>query len=113
MKEKKKKEIFSNIIGYDNIKQHLKRTIDVLNNPEKYKKLGSRIPKGLFLYGPPGIGKTCIAKNFIDYTNRKSYIVRKNKADENFIEHLNDIFKQAKETQPSLILLDDLDKFMQ
>ena len=111
MKEKKKKEIFSNIIGYDNIKQHLKRTIDVLNNPEKYKKLGSSIPKGLFLYGPPGIGKTCIAKNFIDYTNRKSYIVRKNKADENFIEHLNDIFKQAKETQPSLILLDDLDKF--
>jgi cell division protease FtsH len=106
-----KEELFCNIIGYDNTKITLKRILDVINNQEKYKELGSTIPHGLFLYGPPGIGKTSISKEFIKYANRKAYIIRKTKSDGNFINYLNNIFKKAIDNQPSLILLDDLDKF--
>lgn len=106
-----KKEIFDNIIGYPNIKESLKRLLDVLNNPEKYENLTSSISHGLFLYGPPGIGKTSFSKEFINNTKRKSYIIRKTKADGDFINYMSKIFKEAKANQPSLILLDDLDKF--
>jgi len=108
---KKNKEMFNNIIGYDDIKITLKRIIDVLNNEEKYKKLGSTIPHGLFLYGKPGVGKSSIAYEFLDNVNRKKYIIRKNKSDGDFMNYMSDIFKQAKDNQPSVILLDDVDKF--
>lgn len=104
-------KIFDNIIGYNNIKTTLKRIIDILNNQNKYKKLGVTIPHGLFLYGPPGIGKSSIANEFINNTKRKSYTIRKSKSDESFIDYLNNIFEMAKANQPSIILLDDLDKF--
>ncbi len=108
---KKNYKAFSTIIGYDDIKKDLIRIIDVLNNQEKYKKIGSRIPHGLFLYGKPGTGKTSISKEFLDNCNRKSYIVRKNKSDGEFINSLNKVFKEAIDNQPAIILLDDLDKF--
>lgn len=66
-----KKELFKNIIGYDDTKKTLERLIDVLNNQEKYKKLGSTIPHGLFLYGPPGLGKTTFSKEILKNVNRK------------------------------------------
>ena len=108
---KKEKEMFSNIIGYDDVKITLKRVIDILNNQDKYKRLGSKIPHGLFLYGNPGTGKTTISKEFLDNCNRKSFIIRKNKSDKEFVNYLNKIFMEAKESEPSIILLDDLDKF--
>ena len=106
-----KEEIFDNIIGYDDIKNTLKTIVDMLNNSEKYKKLGCNIAHGLLLYGPPGTGKTNIAKEILDNVNRKVYIIRKNKSDGNFIDYVSDMFEKAKENQPSIILLDDLDKF--
>ena len=106
-----KKEEFKNIIGYEKEKQTLKRIIDILNNTEKYKKIGSSIPHGLLMYGVPGTGKTTMAKEFIRCVNRKSFIVRKTKSDGSFIEYIKEIFDKAKKCQPSIILLDDLDKF--
>lgn len=106
-----KKELFKDIIGYDDIKKTLKRLVDVLNDKEKYEKIGSTIPHGLLLYGPPGLGKTTIAKEIINNVERKKYIIRKNKADGNFIDYMSNLFEQAKNNQPSIILLDDLDKF--
>lgn len=109
---KKQKELFHNIIGYDDEKKTLKRILDVLNHQEKYKKLGSSIPHGLLLYGPPGLGKTTFARGILDHVeNRKTFIIRKIKSDGAFIDYLNQIFEQAKKNQPSIILLDDLDKF--
>lgn len=107
-----KKELFKNIIGYNDIKKTLERIIDIINNQEKYKRLGSTIPHGVFLYGPPGLGKTTFAYELLkNIENRKQYIVRKVKSDGFFINYLNDIFKKAKNNQPSIILLDDIDKF--
>lgn len=105
-------KLFQDIIGYDNVKKSLERILDVLNHREKYLKIGSTIPHGLFLYGPPGLGKSTFALDLLKYVeNRTTYIVRKNKSDGEFMNYVTDIFKEAKEKQPSIILLDDLDKF--
>lgn len=107
-----KKDLFSNIIGYDDVKKTLKMMVDILNYEEKYKKLGCSIPHGLLLYGSPGTGKTSIANEILDNAlNREKYIIRKTKSDGDFMDYMNEIFEDAVKNQPSIILLDDLDKF--
>ena len=107
-----KNKLFSSIIGYDSIKKSLMTIVDVLNNEDKYKELGSRISHGLLLYGPPGTGKTSIAGEILNNViDRKKYIVRKTKSDGSFIDYLTNVFKEASDNQPSIILLDDLDKY--
>ena len=107
----KKKEMFSNIIGYDDIKKTLKRIVDTLNNEEKYKQIGSTIAHGLLLYGPPGTGKTTFANEILNNIKRKAYIIRKTKSDGSFIDYMSNLFSDAVNNEPSIILLDDLDKF--
>jgi len=109
--KKNKRDLFSNIIGYDDIKTTLRIIIDMLNNEEKYKKLGCNISHGLLLYGPPGTGKTSISNEVLNNVKRKKFTIRKSKSNGNFIDYINDIFIEAKNNQPSVILLDDLDKF--
>ena len=111
MNKTEKKEIFNNIIGYDSIKNTLKTVVDMLNNQQKYKELGCNIAHGLLLYGPPGTGKTSIANEIIKNTNRKLFTIRKIKSDGDFIDYMNNVFDEAKLNRPSIILLDDLDKF--
>lgn len=105
------KENFPNIIGYDTIKKSLSRILDVIQSPDKYRKLGVSIPHGVLLSGEPGIGKSSLAKDFIKATNRKSYLIRKNKSNGSFIDNMNEVFNEAKLNAPSIIFLDDLDKF--
>ena len=106
-----KNKLFNDIIGYDNVKNTLKIVIDMLNDKEKYQKLGCNMSHGLLLYGPPGTGKTSFANEILNNVNRKVFTIRKNKADGDFINYMNNIFTKAKEEVPSIILLDDLDKF--
>ncbi len=108
---KKEKEIFDNIIGYDDIKKTLKTIVDMLNNGKKYKKMGCAMSHGLLLYGPPGTGKTSIANEIMNNVQRTKYVIRKVKSDGSFINYMNGIFDKAKKNQPSIILLDDIDKF--
>ena len=111
-KKKTEKDIFDNIIGYDDIKKTIRRIVDVLNNTEKYNKLGCNIPHGLILYGKPGTGKTTISNAILDnITNRKKIIIRKTKSDGSFIDYIESQFNLAIKEQPSILLLDDLDKF--
>lgn len=102
---------FEHIIGYQDIKQELLRILDRLGNPEKYMKLGVTAPHGLLLHGAPGVGKSTFAKCFIDACGRKSFICRKDKPNGDFVKEIVNIFDQAVEAAPSVILLDDLDKF--
>ena len=106
-----KNEIFKNIIGYDDIKKILKIIVDTLNNQEKYRDLGCNTPHGLLLYGSPGTGKTSIASEILNNVTRSKYIIRKTKSDGDFIDYMNSVFNDAILDQPSIILLDDLDKF--
>lgn len=104
-------DFFKGIIGYEHIKYELLRIIDCINNHEKYEKLGVKIPKNLLLYGNPGLGKTLFANRFIEALNRNKYILRKNKPDGDFVKEINDVVSKAIENAPSVVLLDDIDKF--
>lgn len=108
---KSKVDHFADIIGYQNLKNELERIIDVINNKEKYEKLGGKITRNILLDGAPGTGKTTIANDFIKAINRKTYVIRKDKPNGEFVNSIKEIFEEAKKNQPSIIFLDDMDKF--
>ncbi len=105
------KDIFEEIVGYEDIKKELLVISDMLNNPDVYNRLGAGINEGLILSGKPGTGKTTMANCLIKSTNRSVYVCRKKSTDGEFVKTINNIFQSAKENIPSIVLLDDLDKF--
>ena len=104
---------FDKIIGYEKEKEELCQLCDMAKNPEKYAALGVNLPRGILLYGVPGVGKTLMATALLDEMDkgRKRYVLRKDKAAEEFVKSISETFKEAKENAPSVIFLDDLDKF--
>ena len=102
---------FENIIGYEHIKYELEKIIDCINNKDKYEKLGVKIPKNLFLYGPAGVGKTLFANSFINSLNRNKYILRKDRPNGEFVNEINRVITEAMSNTPSVVLIDDFDKF--
>ena len=103
--------LFDEIIGYEDIKTELKIIYDIISNPDKYKKLGVNQPKGLLLHGAPGVGKTTMAKSFVNATDRKVFTCRKKKPDGEFVKDITELFEKAKENAPSIVFLDDMDKY--
>lgn len=99
------------VIGYESIKQELYRIIDIIKYPEKYRKLGVSVPNGVLLSGDPGIGKTLMAKCFIKETGLKTFVIRKDKPDGAFVDYIRETFEKAAKEAPSIVFLDDLDKF--
>ncbi len=104
--------LFDNIIGYDQIKRELRQFVDIIKNPDIYKPLGATLPSGILLNGEPGVGKTMLATAFIDECGVKSYILRRRKPSEDFVNEIRKTFDEAKQDTPSIILLDDMDKFV-
>ncbi len=102
---------FDRIIGYAEIKNELKQLADVLRNTAIYKDFGVRAPQGLLLYGEPGVGKTLMADCLIEASGRPAVVCRKNEPDGDFIKTIRASFQRAAEQVPSVILLDDMDKF--
>lgn len=102
---------FDKIIGYKDVKTELIRLCDVIKNGEKYKALGVAPIGGLLLDGEPGVGKTLMADCFIKASGRKSFVCRKNKPDGEFVNEIKNLFAEAAENEPSIILLDDMDKY--
>lgn len=102
---------FDKIIGYKDVKAELIRLCDVIKNGEKYKALGVAPIGGLLLDGDPGVGKTLMANCFIKESGRRAYVCRKNKPDGEFVNEIKNTFFEAMENAPSIILLDDMDKF--
>ena len=102
---------FANVIGYEKEKEQLYRLCDIAKNPEKYASLGVRLPRGVLLHGEPGLGKTLMATDLVAAMGRKSYILRKDKANDEFVKTIGKVFAEAKKNAPSVIFLDDLDKF--
>lgn len=102
---------FAKIIGYEDVKTELRMISDIICNSEKYQKLGVKEPNGLILYGNPGVGKTLMANCFIEAAGRKVFTCRKKKPDGEFVNEITEIFNKAKENAPSVIFLDDMDKY--
>ena len=102
---------FDKVIGYDSIKEELMKFCDMMKNKEAYAKLGARPPHGILIYGEPGLGKTLMAKCLIEESGLKSYTLRRNKGNDDFVANITDTFTLAKENEPSIVFLDDMDKF--
>lgn len=102
---------FDKVIGYDAIKDELLRICDMLKNPEKYKKLGASLPGGILLKGDPGLGKSLTAKCFLEECALPSFTLRRTLGRDEFIKEIARVFSEAKQQAPSVVLLDDLDKF--
>ncbi len=104
---------FDKIIGYEDIKAELARFASVLKEPERYLKLGVTIPSGILLYGDPGLGKSLMAKCFIEEVGCNAYTLRKEKPNGDFVKQIKNTFEKAKNEQDSvnIVFLDDMDKF--
>ena len=102
---------FESVIGYRAIKLEVSRILDQLNNPDKYTAMGITEPRGLLFHGVPGVGKSTFAVNVVEASGRRVFVCRKDKSNGDFVKHIVRIFDEAAENAPSIILLDDLDKF--
>ncbi len=102
---------FDKIIGYEHIKKELIQIADMFKNYQHYEKLGADYSQGVLLHGNPGVGKSLMATSLIEATGLKSYICRKDAPDGEFVNKIKNTFKEAKENAPSIVYLDDMDKF--
>ncbi len=102
---------FEAVIGYKSIKKEMIKICDIMRNSEFYSKLGVSVPNGLLLSGDPGLGKTLMANCFINASGRKAFTCRKDKPDGDFVKHIKNTFDEAVKNAPSIVFLDDLDKY--
>ena len=100
------------VIGYEGIKRELRQLLDMMKNRERYETLGAKMPRGLLISGDPGLGKSLMARCFMEELGWKSYTVRRNRPDGDFVRELDRVFQEAAENAPAVILLDDMDKFV-
>ena len=103
---------FEKVIGYDDIKEELLKVADMFLNLEEYNAIGAYIPKGILIYGRPGMGKTLLANELAEICGCFTTVIRKNRNQSDFIQELRNGFTEAKENAPSIIILDDLDKYV-
>ena len=102
---------FDKIYGYEKEKKELIYICDMMNNSEKYRNFGVETPKAVLLHGAPGLGKTLMAKAMIEESGRPSFACRKTRADGEFVDILKKNFEDAIANAPSIVFLDDMDKF--
>ena len=112
--EKKDDSIrFKDVAGEDEAKELLTEMVDYLNNPDKYSKIGAKIPKGALLVGPPGTGKTMLAKAVAGEAGVPFFSISGSEFVEMFVgmgaAKVRDLFDQAKKKSPCIIFIDEID----
>jgi cell division protease FtsH len=113
LRGKEQKITFDDVAGIEEAKEEVAETIEFLKNPKKFKKIGGRIPRGLLLIGPPGCGKTLLAKAIAGEADVPFFSIAGSDFVEMFVgvgaSRVRDLFKQAKENPPCIIFLDEID----
>ena len=104
---------FSDVAGEDEAKESLSEIVDYLHTPKKYEEIGAKMPKGLLLVGPPGTGKTMLAKAVAGEANVPFFSMSGSEFVEMFVgmgaSKVRDLFKQAKEKAPCIVFIDEID----
>ncbi len=104
---------FADIAGEDEAKENLTEIVDYLHNPKKYSEIGASMPKGILLVGPPGTGKTMLAKAVAGEANVPFFSMSGSEFVEMFVgmgaSKVRDLFKQAKEKSPCIVFIDEID----
>lgn len=104
---------FTDVAGEDEAKDNLKEIVDYLHNPAKYKEIGASMPKGILLVGPPGTGKTMLAKAVAGEANVPFFSMSGSEFVEMFVgmgaSKVRDLFQQAKEKAPCIVFIDEID----
>ena len=104
---------FSDVAGEDEAKESLKEIVDYLHDPQKYREIGAAMPKGILLVGPPGTGKTMLAKAVAGEANVPFFSMSGSEFVEMFVgmgaSKVRDLFKQAKEKAPCIVFIDEID----
>ncbi|HJA66567.1 cell division protein FtsH [Lachnoclostridium sp. An169] len=104
---------FSDVAGEDEAKESLAEIVDYLHNPGKYREVGANMPKGVLLVGPPGTGKTMLAKAVAGEANVPFFSMSGSEFVEMFVgmgaSKVRDLFKQAKEKAPCIVFIDEID----
>ena len=104
---------FSDVAGEDEAKENLAEIVDYLHNPAKYQEIGASMPKGVLLVGPPGTGKTMLAKAVAGEANVPFFSMSGSEFVEMFVgmgaSKVRDLFNQAKEKAPCIVFIDEID----
>ena len=104
---------FADVAGEDEAKESLAEVVDYLHNPQKYSQAGASMPKGVLLVGPPGTGKTMLAKAVAGEANVPFFSMSGSEFVEMFVgmgaSKVRDLFKQAKEKAPCIVFIDEID----
>jgi cell division protease FtsH len=104
---------FADVAGEEEAKENLQEIVDYLHNPGKYKEIGASMPKGILLVGPPGTGKTMLAKAVAGEANVPFFSMSGSEFVEMFVgmgaSKVRDLFKQAKDKAPCIVFIDEID----
>ncbi|MGV3771654.1 MAG: ATP-dependent metallopeptidase FtsH/Yme1/Tma family protein [Verrucomicrobiales bacterium] len=104
---------FDDVAGVEEAKAEVQEVIDFLRDPSKYKKLGGNLPKGILLIGPPGTGKTMLAKAIAGEANASFFSASGSDFNEVFVgvgaKRIRELFKQARAHKPAIIFIDEID----
>ena len=104
---------FADVAGEDEAKENLQEIVDYLHNPAKYTDIGASMPKGILLVGPPGTGKTMLAKAVAGESNVPFFSISGSEFVEMFVgmgaSKVRDLFRQAKEKAPCIVFIDEID----
>ena len=104
---------FTDVAGEDEAKENLTEIVEYLHDPEKYKEIGASMPKGILLVGPPGTGKTMLAKAVAGEANVPFFSMSGSEFVEMFVgmgaSKVRDLFRQAKEKAPCIVFIDEID----
>jgi cell division protease FtsH len=111
--EKKKKTVFADVAGCDESKEELSEIVEFLKHPEKFQKLGGKMPRGVLLFGAPGTGKTLLARAVAGEAGVPFFTASASEFVEMFVgvgaSRVRDLFEQAKKAAPAVIFIDELD----